>query len=52
MKIPVIASLSAAISSGLDVAQLTGVTLVGFVRDKRMNVYTFPERIKFLHKKT
>jgi FdhD protein len=45
MKIPVIASLAAAISSGLDAAQLTGVTLVGFVRGRRMNVYAFPERI-------
>jgi FdhD protein len=47
MKIPVIASLAAAISSGLEVAQLTGVTLIGFVRGKRMNVYTHPERIVF-----
>jgi len=47
MKIPVIASLSAAISSGLEAAQLTGVTLIGFVRGKRMNVYTYPERIVF-----
>jgi FdhD protein len=47
MKIPVIASLSAAVSSGLDVAQLTGVTLVGFVRNERMNVYTYPQRIAF-----
>lgn len=46
MKIPVVASLAAAISSGLDVAKVTGVTLVGFVRDNRMNVYTFPERVK------
>jgi len=45
IKIPVIASLSAAISSGLDVADVTGVTLVGFVRDNRMNVYTHPARI-------
>jgi len=47
MKIPVIASLAAAISSGLEAAQLTGVTLIGFVRGKRMNVYTHPERIVF-----
>jgi len=47
MKLPIIASLSAAISSGLEAAQLTGVTLVGFVRGKRMNVYTYPERIVF-----
>jgi FdhD protein len=45
MRIPVIASLSATISSGLEAAQLTGVTLVGFVRGRRMNVYTYPERI-------
>lgn len=47
MKIPVIASLSAAISSGLEAAQLTRVTLIGFVRGKRMNIYTYPERIVF-----
>jgi len=47
MKIPVIASLAAAISSGLEAAQLTRVTLIGFVRGKRMNVYTHPERIVF-----
>jgi FdhD protein len=47
MKVPIIGSLAAAISSGLEVAQLTGVTLVGFVRGKRMNVYTYPERIVF-----
>ena len=47
MKIPLIASLSAAISSGLEAAQLTGITLIGFVRGKRMNVYTYPERIMF-----
>lgn len=48
MKIPLIGSLSAAISSGLEVAQLTGITLVGFVRGKRMNVYTYPERISLI----
>ncbi len=47
MKIPIVASLSAAISSGLEAAQLTRVTLIGFVRGKRMNVYTYPERIVF-----
>ncbi|MDG6222303.1 MAG: formate dehydrogenase accessory sulfurtransferase FdhD [Candidatus Bathyarchaeota archaeon] len=45
MKIQIVASLAAAISSGLDVAEITGVTLVGFARDNRMNVYTYPERI-------
>jgi FdhD protein len=47
IRLPIIASLAAAISSGLEVAQITGVTLVGFVRGKRMNVYTYPERIVF-----
>jgi FdhD protein len=47
MKLPIIASLAAVISSGLEAAQLTGITLIGFVRDKRMNVYTYPERIVF-----
>jgi FdhD protein len=45
MKVPIIASLAAAISSGLEAAQLTRVTLIGFVRGKRMNIYTYPERI-------
>ena len=45
-KIPIIASLSAAISSGLETANLTKITLIGFVRGQRMNVYTYPERIK------
>jgi len=43
--IPVVASLAAAINSGVEVAQRTGITLIGFVRGKRMNVYTYPERI-------
>jgi FdhD protein len=46
-KIALIASLSAAISSGLETAKLTKITLIGFVRGKRMNVYTYPERIVF-----
>jgi len=43
--IPVVASLAAAIDSGIKIAQETELTLVGFVRGNRMNVYTFPERI-------
>ena len=46
-KIPVIASLSAAIRSGLETANLTKISLIGFIRGKRMNVYTYPERIVF-----
>jgi FdhD protein len=43
--LPVVASLAAAIDSGINVAESARLTLVGFVRGKRMNVYTFPERI-------
>jgi FdhD protein len=43
--IPVLASLSAAVSSGVEAAQRTGLTLIGFVRGTRMNVFTHPERI-------
>jgi FdhD protein len=45
MHIPVVASLAAAVDSGIEVAKRTGLTLVGFVRGGRMNVFTFPERI-------
>ena len=43
--LPIIASLSAALSSGIKSAQESNVTLAGFVRGKRLNVYTNPERI-------
>lgn len=46
-QISVVASLSAAISSGLEIALKTNITLIGFVRGKRMNIYTYPERIVF-----
>ncbi len=45
--IPIVASLAAAVDSGVEVAEKTGVTLVGFVRGNRMNVYVHPERIRF-----
>ncbi len=43
--LPIVASLSAALSSGITTAETSKLTLAGFVRGKRMNVYTFPERI-------
>lgn len=43
--IPVVASLAAAVDSGVEVAKRTGLTLIGFVRGSRMNVFTFPERL-------
>jgi FdhD protein len=47
MKVPLVASLAAAIDSGVEVAAKTGVTLVGFVRGDRMTIYTFPERVSW-----
>lgn len=43
--IPIVASLAAALSSGITTAQESNVTLAGFVRGKRLNIYTVPERI-------
>ncbi len=42
---PIVASLATAIDSGIRLAKTVDLTLVGFVRGKRMNVYSFPERI-------
>jgi len=47
MRIPLIASIAAAIDSGVEVAAKTGVTLVGFVRGDRMTIYTSPERVSW-----
>jgi FdhD protein len=43
--LPIVASLAAALSSGVAVAEAANLTLAGFVRGKRMNIYTVPERI-------
>jgi FdhD protein len=43
--IQLIASLAAALSSGIEAAEKTNITLVGFVRGKRFNIYTSPKRI-------
>jgi FdhD protein len=44
-KIPIVASVSAAIESGIRLAFAYGITLIGFVRGSRMNIYTHPYRI-------
>jgi FdhD protein len=41
-RIPLLCSVSAPLVSGLKIAEATGVTLVGFVRGKRMNHYILP----------
>ncbi|WXG46206.1 MAG: formate dehydrogenase accessory sulfurtransferase FdhD [Candidatus Atabeyarchaeum deiterrae] len=43
--IPVVASIAAPFISGIQLAETTGITLIGFVRGERMNVYSHPERI-------
>jgi FdhD protein len=44
-KIPIVASVSTAIDSGIRLADAYGTTLIGFVREHRMNIYTHPFRI-------
>lgn len=44
--IPIIVSISAPIESGIKLAFAYGMTLIGFARGKRMNIYTHPERIE------
>jgi len=45
VNIPIIASRTAPLSSGIECAEGTNLTLIGFVRGREMNIYTHPERI-------
>ncbi len=38
--VPVVASISAPTESGIKLADERGITLLGFVREKRINIYT------------
>ncbi|MFZ0051697.1 MAG: formate dehydrogenase accessory sulfurtransferase FdhD [Desulfobaccales bacterium] len=43
--IPILAAVSAPTSMALNLAQELNLTLVGFARDRRLNIYTHPYRI-------
>lgn len=43
--IPLLAAVSAPSSLAIDLAQASGITLVGFIRGDSFNIYTHPERI-------
>jgi len=45
-KLPVVISRAASTDLAIKLAKRAGITLVGFVRGRRMNIYTHPERIE------
>ncbi|MBS7644266.1 formate dehydrogenase accessory sulfurtransferase FdhD [Candidatus Bathyarchaeota archaeon] len=45
VKLPIVASLAAPLYSGVKIAKMSGVTLIGFVRGHRLNIYTHPKRV-------
>jgi len=44
-RIPCVAAISAPSSMAVELAERGGITLIGFLRNQSMNVYTHPERV-------
>jgi FdhD protein len=44
-RLPCIAAISAPSSLAVELAEQSGITLIGFLRERTMNVYTHPERV-------
>lgn len=46
-RIPIVASMTAPLSSGIKLAEMAGITLVCFARGTRLQIYTVPQRIEY-----
>jgi len=49
-KIPIIVSRTAPTSLAVEISEKAGLTVIGFLRGNRFNIYSHPERVKIVHK--